>query len=40
MNRGLLVTLAVVAILLVGVGGCFVGNYNRLVTLPYPASQS
>ncbi len=32
MNRGLLVALAVVAILLLGVGGCLVGNYNRLVT--------
>ena len=37
MKRGSLVTLAVVAVLLVGVGGCLVGNYNRLVTLPYPA---
>ena len=32
MNRGLLVTLAVAAVLLVGVGGCLVGNYNKLVT--------
>jgi LemA protein len=32
MRRGLLVILAVVAVLLVGVGGCLVGNYNQLVT--------
>src|SRR5512140_706431 len=32
MNRGLLVGLGVVAILLLGVGGCLVGNYNNLVT--------
>jgi LemA protein len=32
MKRGGLVMLAVVAVLLLGLGGCFVGNYNRLVT--------
>jgi len=32
MNRGLLVAIAVIAVLLLGVGGCLVGNYNRLVT--------
>jgi len=32
MKRGLLITLAVIAVLLVSVGGCVVGNYNRLVT--------
>lgn len=29
---GLLVVLAVVAVLLISLGGCVVGNYNRLVT--------
>jgi LemA protein len=32
MNRGLLIGVALVAILLIGVGGCLVGNYNRLVS--------
>jgi LemA protein len=32
MGRGLLIAVAVVAVLLLGVGGCLVGNYNRLVT--------
>ena len=32
MKRGGLVALAVVALLLLVVGGCVVGNYNRLVT--------
>ena len=39
MKRGLLVTLAVVAVLLVGVGGCLVGNYNRLVTSKESVNQ-
>ena len=32
MRRGLMIALAVVAVLLLAVGGCLVGNYNRLVT--------
>ena len=32
MKRGGLIALAVVAVLLVSVGGCLVGNYNTLVT--------
>ncbi len=32
MKRGGWITLVVVALLLIGVGGCLVGNYNRLVT--------
>jgi LemA protein len=32
MKRGGLIVIAVVAVLLIGVGGCLVGNYNRLVT--------
>jgi LemA protein len=32
MKRGLLITVAIVAVLLISVGGCLVGNYNRLVT--------
>ena len=32
MKRGGLVAVAVIAILLLGIGGCLVGNYNRLVT--------
>jgi LemA protein len=32
MNKGLIVTLAVVAVLLLGLGGCVVGQYNGLVT--------
>jgi LemA protein len=32
MKRGGLVALAIVALLLISIGGCVVGNYNRLVT--------
>ena len=32
MKRGLLVGVAVVAVLLLMIGGCLTGNYNRLVT--------
>jgi LemA protein len=32
MKRGGLIAIAVVALLLIMVGGCLVGNYNRLVT--------
>ena len=32
MKRGGLIAIAVVAVLLLGVGGCLVGNYNKLVT--------
>ena len=32
MKRGGLIAIAIVAVLLLGVGGCLVGNYNRLVT--------
>jgi LemA protein len=32
MKRGGLVAVAVIAVLLIGVGGCLVGNYNKLVT--------
>jgi LemA protein len=32
MKRGGLIAMAVVAVLLIFVGGCLVGNYNRLVT--------
>ena len=32
MKRGGLIAIAVVAVLLIAVGGCLVGNYNRLVT--------
>jgi LemA protein len=32
MKRGGLIAVAVVALLLISVGGCLVGNYNRLVT--------
>ena len=39
MRRGLLMALAIVAILLVGVGGCLVGNYNRLVTSKEAVNQ-
>jgi len=39
MKRGLLVTLAVVAVVLIGVGGCLVGNYNRLVTAKETVDQ-
>ena len=40
MKRGLLVGLAVVALLLLTVGGCFVGNYNRLVTAREQVQQA
>ena len=36
---GLMVALAVVAILLISVGGCLVGNYNRLVTTKEAVDQ-
>jgi LemA protein len=39
MRRGLLITLVVVAVLLVGVGGCVVGQYNSLVTAKESVSQ-
>src|SRR5262245_27145683 len=39
MKRGLLVTLAVVAVLLIGIGGCLAGNYNKLVTSKASVSQ-
>jgi LemA protein len=39
MKRGLLIALAVVAILLLAVGGCVVGNYNRLVTADQGVKQ-
>jgi LemA protein len=39
MRRGLVITLVVVAVLLVGVGGCVVGNYNKLVTTKESVSQ-
>jgi len=39
MKRGGLLGIAVVAILLVMVGGCLVGNYNRLVTMHEGVSQ-
>ena len=32
MNKGLLIGLGVVAVLLIGIGGCLAGNYNKLVT--------
>lgn len=32
MKRGLLLTLAVLALVILGAGGCLVGNYNKLVT--------
>ena len=32
MKRGLLIAIAVLALVLMGTGGCLVGNYNRLVT--------
>src|SRR5258705_11835977 len=40
MKRGGLVALAVVALLLLVVGGCVVGNYNRLVTANEAVKQS
>jgi len=39
MGRGLLITLVVVAVLLVGVGGCVVGQYNGLVTTKESVNQ-
>jgi LemA protein len=39
MKRGLLVAVAVVAVLLMAVGGCLVGNYNQLVTAKETVSQ-
>jgi LemA protein len=39
MKRGLLITLVVVAVLLLAVGGCLVGNYNRLVTTKEAVDQ-
>ena len=38
-RSGLLVALAVLAILVLGVGGCLVGNYNRLVTAKESVDQ-
>ena len=39
MKRGLLVLLAVVALLVLGMGGCVTGTYNRLVTTKEAVSQ-
>jgi LemA protein len=39
MKRGLLIGLAVVAVLLIGIGGCLAGNYNKLVTSKASVSQ-
>jgi LemA protein len=39
MKRGLLVGVAVVAVLLIGIGGCLAGNYNRLVTAKESVNQ-
>src|SRR5213594_677503 len=39
MKRGGLIGIAIVAILLLGVGGCLVGNYNRLVTTKEAVNQ-
>ena len=39
MKRGGLIAVAVVAVLLIGVGGCLVGNYNRLVTMKESVDQ-
>jgi LemA protein len=39
MGRGLLITLVVVAVLLVGGGGCAVGQYNNLVTSKEAVTQ-
>jgi LemA protein len=39
MKRGLLISLAVVAVLLIGIGGCLAGNYNKLVTSKASVSQ-
>ena len=39
MKRGLLIGVGVVAVLLIFVGGCLVGNYNRLVTGKEGVSQ-
>ena len=39
MKRGGLIAVAVIAVLLIGVGGCLVGNYNKLVTSKETVSQ-
>lgn len=39
MKRGGLIGLVVIAVLVLGVGGCLVGNYNRLVTSKETVSQ-
>jgi LemA protein len=39
MRRGLLIGIVVVAVMLLGVGGCLVNNYNRLVTTKEMVSQ-
>src|SRR5438093_8728941 len=39
MKRGGLVGIAIVAVLALGVGGCLVGNYNRLVTTKEAVDQ-
>jgi LemA protein len=39
MKRGGLIAVAVVAVLLLMIGGCLVGNYNRLVTMHESVSQ-
>lgn len=39
MKRGLLIVIAVVALVVIGGGGCLVGNYNRLVTSKEAVSQ-
>src|SRR4026208_1164383 len=39
MKRGLLVGLALVAVLRLGLGGCLAGNYNKLVTMKEGVGQ-
>lgn len=39
MKGGLLIAVVVVAVLLLGVGGCLVGSYNRLVTSKEAVAQ-
>jgi len=39
MKRGLLLTLAVIALVVIGAGGCLVGNYNKLVTTKEAVDQ-
>jgi len=39
MKRGLLIVIAVLALLVIGGGGCLVGNYNRLVTAKEAVDQ-